>query len=160
MNSPSLISSGGIRARAGQMPFVPPSGGTCDGLIGCRRTMRLSTRQTLERRPAKPLRGRRHAIVAHMKETNIEGKIDDLARMVADGFTEIRGDMRELRDEMATKADLAELREEMLGVASKEDLVRLKGDFDIMLDRHIGTFRRDYDELAGRVKHLEQLVMK
>jgi len=35
----------------------------------------------------------------------------------------------------------------------------LRGDIDIMLDRHIGTFRKDYDELAGRVKRLEQLVL-
>ena len=31
---------------------------------------------------------------------------------------------------------------------------------DVMLDRHIGTFRKDYDDLAGRVKRLEQLVLK
>jgi len=29
-----------------------------------------------------------------------------------------------------------------------------------MLDRHIGTFRKDYDDLAARVKRLEQLVLK
>ena len=37
---------------------------------------------------------------------------------------------------MATKANLAELREEM---ATKADLLHLRGDIDIMLDRHIGT---------------------
>ena len=39
-------------------------------------------------------------------------------------------------------------------------MIRLRGDIDIMLDRHIGTFRKDYDELAARVKRLEQLVLK
>lgn len=45
-------------------------------------------------------------------------------------------------------------------MATKEDLTHLRGDIDIMLDRHIGTFRKDYDELAARVKRLEQLVLK
>jgi hypothetical protein len=72
-----------------------------------------------------------------MKDKDIEAKIDDLAQMVARGFMEIREDM-----------------------ATKEDLVHLRGDIDIMLDRHIGTFRKDYDELAARVKRLEQLVLK
>ena len=53
------------------------------------------------------------------------------------------------------KADLADLREEFKG-----DMIRLRGDIDIMLDRHIGTFRKDYDELAAGVKRLEQLVLK
>jgi hypothetical protein len=53
------------------------------------------------------------------------------------------------------KADLADLREEFKG-----DMIRLRGDIDIMLDRHIGTFRKDYDDLANRVKRLEQLVLK
>ena len=70
-----------------------------------------------------------------MKDKDIEAKIDDLAQMVARGFTEVRGEF-------------------------KEDLFRLRGDIDIMLDRHIGTFRKDYYELAGRVKRLEQLVLK
>jgi hypothetical protein len=70
-----------------------------------------------------------------MKDKDIQAKIDDLAQMVARGFIEIRNEF-------------------------KEDLVRLRGDIDIMLDRHIGTFRKDYDELAARVKRLEQLVLK
>jgi hypothetical protein len=59
---------------------------------------------------------------------------------VADGFSEVRGELKEIRDDMATKADLAELREEF-----KTDMGRLRGDIDIMLDRHIGTFRKDYE---------------
>jgi hypothetical protein len=90
-----------------------------------------------------------------MKDKDIEAKIDDLAEMVARGFTEVRGEMHDIREDMATKADLADLREEFKG-----DMIRLRGDIDIMLDRHIGTFRKDYDELAERVKRLEQLVLK
>jgi hypothetical protein len=48
----------------------------------------------------------------------------------------------------------------LAGVATRADLLHLRGDIDIMLDRHIATFRKDYDELAARVKHLEQLVLK
>jgi hypothetical protein len=96
-----------------------------------------------------------------MKDTDIEGKIDDLARMVADGFTEVRAEFKAIRAEMATQEDLAELRAELRAeMATKNDLARLKGDIDIMLDRHIGTFRKDYDELAARVKRLETLVLK
>jgi hypothetical protein len=86
-----------------------------------------------------------------MKDKDIEAKIDDLAQMVARGFTEIRR-------EMATKQDLADLRDELRD-EFKADMGRLRGDIDIMLDRHIGTFRKDYDELAARVKRLEQLVL-
>jgi hypothetical protein len=59
--------------------------------------------------------------------------------------------------EFATGPELAALRAEM---ATKDDLAHLKGDIDIMLDRHISTFRKDYDELAARVKRLEALVLK
>lgn len=79
------------------------------------------------------------------KEKNIDTKIDELARMVASGFTETQ---KETRD------GLAGLRDEF-----KADMKFLRGDIDIMLDRHIGTFRKDYDELAARVKKLEQLVL-
>jgi len=78
-------------------------------------------------------------------EKNIDTKIDELARMVAQGFTDTQ---KETRD------GLAELQGEF-----KADMKFLRGDIDIMLDRHIGTFRKDYDDLAARVKKLEQLVL-
>lgn len=79
-------------------------------------------------------------------------KIDELARMVASGFTETQ---KETRDGMADlHGEMTDLRAEI-----KADMKFLRGDIDIMLDRHIGTFRRDYDELAARVKKLEQLVL-
>jgi hypothetical protein len=70
-----------------------------------------------------------------MSDQDIEAKIDDLAQMVARGFTEMREEF-------------------------KGGVTRLCGDIDIMLDRHIGTFRKDYDERAARVKRLDQLVLK
>jgi HD superfamily phosphodiesterase len=75
-----------------------------------------------------------------MKEKNIDTKIDELARMVAQGFTDTHKEIQDVRNEF------------------KADMKFLRGDIDIMLDRHIGTFRKDYDELTARVKKLEQLV--
>lgn len=96
-----------------------------------------------------------------MKDKDIEGKIDELAQMVARGFMELQKGMKEefanVRAEMATKEELDELRQEM---ATKEDLKHLKGDFDLMLDKHIGIFRKDYDDLARRTKDLEVAVLK
>ena len=69
--------------------------------------------------------------------------LEELARMTAKGFASIQ-------ENMATKEDLANLRNE-----TKKDLANLRNEIDIMLDRHIGTFRKDYDELAYRVKKLE-----
>ena len=60
--------------------------------------------------------------------------------MVAGGFTETQKEIRGVRDEL------------------KGDMKFLRGDIDIMLDKHIGTFRKDYDELISRVKKLEQAV--
>ena len=74
--------------------------------------------------------------------------IDELARMVARGFESVE-------EKMATKEDLAQLREEMQG-----GFMRLREDIDIMLDRHIKTFRKAYDELAARVKKLEEAVFQ
>lgn len=73
-------------------------------------------------------------------------KIDDLARMMAQGFSELREDFSSLRGEFS------ELKDTM---ATKADLEQLRGDVEIMLDKHIGVVRADYDALAGRVKTLE-----
>lgn len=74
------------------------------------------------------------------KKKDIDEKIDELAQMVAGGFSETQNEIREVRDEL------------------KGDMKFLRGDIDIMLDKHIGTFRKDYDDLARRVKKLEQRV--
>ena len=70
--------------------------------------------------------------------------VDQLARMVADGFADTKDDIAKIREEMATKAGLATLR----------------GDMDMLFERHIGTFRRDYDALAHRVKKIEEAVFR
>ena len=84
-----------------------------------------------------------------------EDKIDKLARMVAMGFDEVKEDISDIRNKMATKGDLTNLRSELKG-----DMSNLQNDIDIMLSRHIGTFRKDYDELAARVKRIEEAVFK
>ena len=75
-----------------------------------------------------------------------EDKIDKLARMVADGFTNVESRF----DHVESKIAIIES-----NIATKDDLANLRNEIDIMLDRHIGTFRKDYDELAARVKKLE-----
>lgn len=86
------------------------------------------------------------------KEKDMDTKIDELARMVASGFSETQKEMRD---------GMTDLRDEMTDMRAefRADMKFLRGDIDIMLDRHIGTFRKDYDELAARVKKLEQLVL-
>lgn len=64
----------------------------------------------------------------------LSSTVDDLARMTAQGFKEMREEIH-------------------------QENIKLRGDIDIMLDRHVGTFRKDYDELASRVKKLEELVL-
>ena len=80
-----------------------------------------------------------------------EDKIDKLARMVAKGFNEVKGDINEV------KGDISDIRSKM---ATKEDLTSLRNDIDIMLSHHIGTFRKDYDELSARVKKLEEAIFR
>lgn len=87
--------------------------------------------------------------------TTTDKKIDQLARMVADGFaqTATKEDLANLRTEL--KGDIANLRTEIKG-----DMTNLRNEIDIMLDRHIGTFRKDYDELSARVKRIEEAIFK
>lgn len=73
-----------------------------------------------------------------------------LARMVADGFADTANQIHEVRQ------DVSNLRAEMKAdMASKEDIASLRNEIDLMLDRHIGTFRKDYDELSARVKRID-----
>ena len=78
-----------------------------------------------------------------------EDKIDKLARMVADGFSNVGTRI----DTIESKIGSMESR-----MATKDDLANLCNEIDIMLDRHIGTFRRHYEELAARVKKIEEYI--
>ena len=91
-----------------------------------------------------------------MKGKDIDTKIDELAQMVARGFSETHEDIQRLEVKIDSLDERVETIEE--NYVTKADLARFRGDIDIMLDRHIGTFRKDYDDLARRVKDLEQLV--
>lgn len=79
-----------------------------------------------------------------------EDKIDKLARMVADGFTNVESRFDHAESRMAKIES---------NMTTKEDLANLRNEIDIMLDRHIGTFRKDYDELSARVKKLEEAIL-
>lgn len=78
--------------------------------------------------------------------------IDDLAVMVQRGFAETatKRELNELRDEIrnnyVTKAEL------------KLEIKNLKDDIEVMISKYIGTFRKDFDELANRVRKLEEKV--
>ncbi len=87
-----------------------------------------------------------------MKKDKKEMSIDDLATMVASGFSEVTSTMAtkdELKDGL--KSVRNELKDELKDVVKKDDL-------EESMNRHIGTFRKDYDELASRVKKLEDRV--
>lgn len=84
-------------------------------------------------------------------ESKIEKKLDKLSRTVdhlaestARGFASVNQRFEKIEKEMATKTDLA----------------NLKDDMEVMVSSHIGTFRRDYDELAHRVKKPEVTVFR
>ncbi len=74
--------------------------------------------------------------------------IDDLAVMVAGGFKRVD----ERFEQVDQKIDL--LRAEV-----KNDMSTLRNDMDGMFNHYIGTFRKDFDDLAGRVKKLEEMMM-
>ena len=90
--------------------------------------------------------------------------IDRLGRMVADGFakTATKAEVATIREEVTTiREEVTTLREEM--VTKKElqtVLTAFRSDIDFLFERHIGTFRRDYDELARRVKKIEEAVFR
>lgn len=77
-------------------------------------------------------------------------KIDLLARMVEKGFSEVRADIDDLA--RSTAQGFSDVRDD---IATKADLESLENHVGVMLDKHIGTFRGDYDALAIRVKDLE-----
>ena len=90
------------------------------------------------------------------KKKDIDTKIDELAQMVARGFSETHEDISRVEVRVGhIEARVERIEEDSL---IKADLIRLRGDIDIMLDKHVGTFRKDYDELAMRVKKLERRV--
>lgn len=91
-------------------------------------------------------------------------KIDDLARMMAEGFSEVHKELADVRGDIADiQGDIADIQGGITDIrntmATKADLETLRGDVSVMLDQHIGAFRKDYDELGGRVKTLEKAVL-
>lgn len=76
-----------------------------------------------------------------------EDKLDKLARMVAKGFDNVESRF----DNVESRFNNVESRIMKIesSMATKNDLATLRNDVDIMLDRHIGTFRKDYNELAA-----------
>ena len=110
-----------------------------------------------------------------MNEKTIETKIDELTQVVSTlsqtvekGFAEVHKEIGSVRTDLTKEIEgLAQMTAQgftELGVrvetlendcANKKDIIQLRGDVDVMLDKHIGEFRKDYDALAVRVKDLE-----
>lgn len=85
--------------------------------------------------------------------SDLEKKVDNLAIAVKKGFdavnvhiTDVEHQMADVEHRMATKDDLRALREE------------IGQDVDITLDKHLQTYMHRYDDLAERVKRLEEKV--
>lgn len=93
-----------------------------------------------------------------MNGKDIDAKIDELAQMVARGFSEVHQEIGEIHQEIGEmhqeigglRGEIADVKEELTG-----QMRALEHNVDLMLDKHIGMFRKDYDELAARVKDLE-----
>ncbi|MBU6321237.1 MAG: hypothetical protein KGI78_03070 [Patescibacteria group bacterium] len=84
-----------------------------------------------------------------MPKKSVDEKLDELAQMVARGFMEVRGEMKEMREELAAKEDLAQIRSEM---ATKADLRQL--------DKTFNVHQVQIDDLARRTKDLEVATAK
>ena len=72
--------------------------------------------------------------------------LDKLARMVANGFEATGKAFADVRSRMVTRDDLEAFRTD------------LRSDMDALLDGHLGTYMQRYDELAHRVKRLEEQI--
>jgi hypothetical protein len=75
-------------------------------------------------------------------DLKFEEKIGELAAMTARGFAEVNDRLEVIEENYATK----------------DDLLVLSKNVDTMFDKHIGIFRKDYNELATRTKNLEKVV--
>ena len=88
--------------------------------------------------------------------------LEELARMSQDQFSEIQGDIRLIRDSMATTEGLAALRDQM---ATKDDLSALRHEmhegFENVIDKvrdelHKVNHAVEIDGLHRRVKRIEE----
>lgn len=75
-----------------------------------------------------------------MNGKDTDAKIDELAQMVARGFSEVHKEIGELREEL--RGEIEDTKKELTGQIQA-------------LDKHLIMFRKDHDELATRVKDLE-----
>ncbi len=86
--------------------------------------------------------------------------INDLAGMVQKGFSEVHGEIADIRNTMATtmatKEDLALLRAEL--TETRETLARAISDLSLRLSAFVSAFREDYVRIQARVDALEEQV--
>ena len=73
---------------------------------------------------------------------HIEKTVDIIARAVAEGFGQVDGELKEIRETMATKTNIKELRQEMIGK-------------DAGINRRIGDELERHMKLEDRVTKVE-----
>lgn len=83
--------------------------------------------------------------------------LDDLARMVASGFEDVQGQISELKSEvteirntMATKADIANM-------ATKDDIAELKEEIE-GLRNSVNNYLKLSDERYLELKHRQDII--
>lgn len=80
-----------------------------------------------------------------------------LSRTIEKGFSSVAEDIADIRKEMATKADVAELRKELKG-----DIAGVRkemGDGFALINRRLDTIIQiQLNQYAGRIKKLETAV--
>lgn len=80
---------------------------------------------------------------------------NELAQMVQRGFADMA-----TKDGVDNKIAGLEKKIDSLRVGLKDDMKEMQDDIESSMERHIRTFRNDYDDLAFRVKKLEHKVFE
>jgi hypothetical protein len=83
-------------------------------------------------------------------EVKVDEKIDELAGMMARGFSDVVANFVQIEERLQVIEE---------NYATKDDLNVLAKNVEYMLDTHTSIFRKDYDNLAGRTKNLENSIV-
>ncbi|MFN0217375.1 MAG: hypothetical protein ACKVP4_01030 [Hyphomicrobium sp.] len=102
-----------------------------------------------------------------MAKTAIEGQLDTLTALVEKGFAAVADDIAVIKERMATKADIAELRLELHTFRSETaadvrslhtELAEINRRLDL-LDRQFANIRgvtKEIDDIRDRVRDIEK----
>ena len=82
-------------------------------------------------------------------DAKFETKFDEFGGMMAREFSELRNNIGEVEER------LEHIEEDYV---TKNDLLKFGRNIDLMLDKHIGVFRKDTNDHARRIKNIEKVV--